>query len=298
MDRPRRLLWALAANGALVVAQVIGGISAHSIGLLADGGHNLIDVVGLGLAALAAHLVTLPASDTRSYGNHRSGILAALANAALLSLVTTGIVVVGVERLIHPVEVHGPSVAAIAGGALVVNSLSALVVRDRSADLNMRGAFLHMVADIGAAGAVLAAGIVVIVAGQGAARVDPAASLAVALIILVEAVKLAKQSADILLESTPSDIDVRELERAVIGLGAVEAIHDVHVWSLSARYRALSAHLVLTGRPTLQEAQLVARDVRSLMAERFAIPHATLELECEACETSTDPDLHRLPIEG
>jgi cobalt-zinc-cadmium efflux system protein len=292
MSRFRRLLIALFVNIALVIAQVLGGLLTHSAGLIADAGHNAVDVAGLGLAAFAAHLVALPPTQQRSYGNHRSSILAALVNAALLTLITAGIIALGVDRLINPQDVRGGGVALIATVAVVLNAISALVVRDLGHDLNMKGALLHLIADVAAAAVVALGGLMIFVFGQGVDRVDPVASLVIGVIILIEAVKLLRQSVEILLESTPPDIDVGNLAAEVSALSEVETIHDIHVWSLSSEYRALSAHLVVVGHPSLEDAQSVANEVRKLLAERFTLSHCTLELECEECESALDPSLH------
>ncbi|MGH2929264.1 MAG: cation diffusion facilitator family transporter, partial [Solirubrobacteraceae bacterium] len=161
---------------------------------------------------------------------------------------------------------------------------AALVLRERGRDLNVRSIGLHMVADAASASAVLVAGIVVVVAGHRADLADPAASLAVAALILVQAVRLIRESADVLLESTPSDVDLGKLRGALTTVHGVGEVHDLHVWSLSSDYRALSAHLVLTGHPTLEEAQAVGSRARTQVTRDFGIAHTTFEMECERCD--------------
>lgn len=284
MTRSARLGVALALNIALVVGQVVAGLIAHSTGLLADAGHNVTDVAAVLLSLGAVRWAMRPRSEARSYGNHRGTILAALGNAAALAVVTCAIVVVGIYRLVHPPAVTGPVVAVVGGAALVVNALAARVVAPDRRDLNMRSVLVHMLGDAAASAMVVAAGLVVSFGGQGLSRADPAASLAVAALILWEAGRIVRESADVLLESTPPDVDVPELRREVTAVPGVGDVHDLHVWSLSSDYRALSAHVVLTGHPTLEQAQEVANRVRARLAERFAIAHATLETECERCD--------------
>jgi cobalt-zinc-cadmium efflux system protein len=291
MTRSGRLVVALALNAALVVGQVAAGLVAHSTGLVADAGHNLADAVAVGASLLAVRWALRPRSEARSFGNHRSTILAAMSNAGLLAVVTVVIMIVSVYRLVHPVAVDGSLVAAVAGAAVVVNGLAALVLVERERDLNMRSALVHMTSDVAAAFCVLVAGVVIAVTGGGGwDRIDPVASLAVALLIVVQAFGLMKASVDVLLESTPSDVDLAVLRRTITDVRGVEEVHDLHVWSLSSDVRALSAHLVMAGHPTLEEAQAVGEQVRAEVVVPFGIAHTTFEMECERCAgTPGDP---------
>jgi cobalt-zinc-cadmium efflux system protein len=283
MTRSSRLVAGLGLNGALVVGEVVAAALARSTVLLADAGHNLADVAALALSLAAVRWAMRPRSDTRSFGNHRATILAALANAALLAVVTFAVAALGVERVLHPVAVHGAVVAAVGGAALVVNGLAALLLVDRTRDLNMRGAFVHMAGDVLGSLGVVVAGVIVALAGQSAQLADPAASLAVCLLILVQAVGILRESSDVLLESTPTDVDLDRLRETVTAVPGVGEVHDLHVWSISSDYRALSAHLVLTGHPTLEQAQETGARVRDEVTRRFGIAHTTFELECERC---------------
>ncbi|MGH8979406.1 MAG: cation diffusion facilitator family transporter [Acidimicrobiales bacterium] len=299
MTRTARLWAALGINVALVVAEVAAGVVGHSSALLADGGHNLADVVAVAGALAAVRWALRPRSEVRSFGNHRGTILAALGNAALLSVITFAIVALGIDRLVHPGAVDGGLLAGVAGAALLANAAAAWVLREREQhrDMNMRSVTLHMVGDTAASGAAVLAGVLILVVGDAAARADAAASLVVAVLIGLQAVRLMRESADVLLESTPADVDLASLRRAVTGVTGVGEVHDLHVWSLSSDYRALSAHLVLQGHPTLEDAQAVGGLVRERMLEDFGIAHTTFEMECERCDDETpDPctidDLH------
>lgn len=289
--RPVRLAAALTANAALVAAQVVAGVVAHSSGLLADAGHNLTDVAAIGLSLAAARWAARPRSAERSFGNHRGTILAALANASVLAVVTVAVAAFSLVRLVHPVAVAGGTVAAVAAGAVVVNLGVLLVLRDGSGDLNVRANVLHAAGDAASSLCVLVAGVVIMVTGGGGwDRLDPAASLVVALLIVVEALSVSRASVDVLLEATPSDIDLAELRRVMAATPGVDEVHDVHVWSLSSDVRALSAHLVLSGHPSLEEAQAVAGLVREEVRDPFSLAHTTFELECERCDDDgSDP---------
>jgi cobalt-zinc-cadmium efflux system protein len=201
------------------------------------------------------------------------------------------IVVGAVDRLLHPHSVHGGVVVAVAGASLVVNAIAALVLRERGADLNMRASAFHMVSDALASLAVVVAGVLILT-DPGLRWADPLSSLAVAGLILVGAYRLLRASVDVLLESAPADVDVGALSTSMGADPGVAEVHDLHVWSLSSEVRALSAHIVLTGHPTLEEAQAIGDRVKSGLAAPYGIAHATLELECERCaEGEIDPCL-------
>jgi len=288
--RGRRLTIVIVANLAVVVAQVIGGVAAHSVGLLADAGHNLTDVAAAALALVAVRLSRRAPTAARSFGFHRSSVLAAQANAAAILVVTVLIVVAAVERLVHPQAVRGGVVIAVAAGALAVNTVCALALHEPGQrDLGMRAALWHMAGDALAALGVVVAGTVIVVTG-GYRWLDPAVSIAIAVLISVQAVRLGREVTDVLLEGTPRDVDVARLRTVIDGVAGVESAHDLHLWSLSSEVRALSAHVVLSGHPTLEEAQVVGERIKVTLASSFDIAHATLELECEACgEGMGDP---------
>jgi cobalt-zinc-cadmium efflux system protein len=281
---------ALAANLAMVAGQVVAGGLAHSLALLADAGHDLADAAALALALVAIRMTRRPPTPSRSFGYHRSTVLAAQANAAGLLAITGLLAVEAVRRLVHPTAVRGGMVLVVAAAAMAVNGLAALAVRERGGhDLNVRSAVVHLAGDALASAVVAVAGAVVLVTGRFH-RLDAAATLAVGAIIAWQALALVRETTDVLLEATPAGLDVAALAAAIAGVAGVEDVHDLHAWSLSSEVRALSAHLVLAGHPTLEEAQAVGNDVRSTIAAPFAIAHATFELECETCEADCSMD--------
>jgi cobalt-zinc-cadmium efflux system protein len=282
MSRSRRLRIAFALNAVLVIVQVGVGIGAHSIGLIADAGHNLTDVAAIVLAIFAVHLMARPGDDRRSFGYHRGTILAAQANAAALLVVTVLIVYEAIVRLLNPERIHAGPVIAMAAAATVVNLVAAKFLDDHSHDLNMRAALLHMTSDALTSAGVAIAAIVIATTG-GNDWLDPAFSLVIALVIAWRAVQLLGATTSVLLESTPPDVDPAELVAAMIAVPGVEAVHDLHTWSLSSDYRALSAHVVLEGEPSLAAAQETTDEVKRVIASRFGIAHATLEPEATHC---------------
>ena len=302
MDGPRerRLQLAIGLNAFIVVVQVIAGFAAHSLGLLADAGHNVTDVGALILALVAVRMVRRRPTPTRSFGFHRASILAAQANAAAILGVTVLITIEGVRRLIRPEAVSGMTVVVVAAVGAAVNLGAALLLREghphpghddelahehapRGRDLNMSAALLHLLGDAVASLGVVVAGVVIAATG-GWYWLDPAVSLAIGALIARQAWVLLRAANEVLLESVPVGFDLDAFSDAIRGAEGIDDVHDVHVWSLSSEVRALSAHLVLSGHPTLEEAQATGAVVKREIARRFHIAHATFELECESCD--------------
>lgn len=281
MTRELRLRLVLVLNVSLAAALVVVGFVAHSLGLFAAAGDTVTDVAAVLLSLVAVRLVRRSPTAQRSFGYHRSTILAAQANAAAILVVSVVIVVEGIRRVQHTPTVHGGPMLVVAGIAALVNIGAALVLGGDD-DLNMRAVMLDSVGDAAANAGVAVSGAVILATG-GAEWLDPVVSIVIAVVIAVRAVRLLKQTADVLLESTPAGLDLDELASVITAVDGVDAVHDIHAWSLSSEVRALSAHLVLSGHPTLEEAQVVGDRVRATIGPRFGIAHATLELECEAC---------------
>ncbi len=295
--RERRLLLALGLNGVIVVVQVVFGFIARSLGLLADAGHNLTDVAAILASVLAMRWARRRPNRHRSFGYHRATILAAQGNAASILAITVFILYEGIRRLVSPEPVTGRIVVIVALVAATANLGGAFAIRESHAghghkdgqgdDLNMRSAMLHLVGDAAASVGVAVAGAVILVTG-GWFWLDPLVSMAIGVLIAVQAWKLLRSATDILLESTPEGIDIDEVSAAMRDVVGVEQVHDLHVWSLSSDVRALSAHIVLDGHPTLEEAQVVGNAVKRSLGSQFGITHATIELECESCAPEGD----------
>jgi cobalt-zinc-cadmium efflux system protein len=265
-----------------VFGQLAFGLVARSLGLVADAGHNLSDVAAVVASLVAVRWARRAPTAERSYGYHRGTILAALANAAAVLAVTGFIFYEGALRLAHPEPVRGGVVVLVALVAFGVNAGAAVLLHEPGVDLNMRSALLHMAGDALASLGVALAGLVILLSG-GLEWLDPVVSMAIGALIAVEAFLLVRQAAEVLLESTPKDVDLLRLTAVMGDVDGVEDVHDLHVWSLSSEVRALSAHVVLTGHPSLEEAQVVGDRVKTAVAGPFAIAHSTLELECEPC---------------
>ncbi len=274
-DFGRAFAIGIALNLAYVAVEGGWGLHAGSLALVADAGHNLGDVLGLGLAWGAGVLARREPTPKRTYGLRRGSILAALGNALLLLVAVGGIAAEAIGRLRHPVAVAGGPVVAVAAVGIAVNIGTALLfLRGRREDLNVRGAFLHMVADAAVSLGVVIAGIAIW--QTGLAWIDPAVSLAVAAVILAGTWGLLRESLDLALDTVPKGIELPTL-RAFLGqLPGVCDVHDLHVWPMSTTEIALTAHLVLPGpRPADAFYDHAARELH----DRFGIEHTTLQIE-------------------
>lgn len=273
-----------ALNGAMIAGLAVVGFAAHSLGLLSAAGDYVADAATIGLSIVAVRLAGRAPTARLSFGFGRSTVLAALANAALVVVTCVAVVAVAVDRLVGTTpHVHGLPVVIMSGVAAGAMGASALLLRG-DADLNVRAVLLDTAADAAAAVGVAVAGVIIL-ATHGTYWLDPAVALAVSVIIGYRAVGLVREVLDVLLESTPRDVDASAIDAAFREGGEVLEVHDLHVWGLSTDSRLLSAHLVLVGHPSLEEAQEVVRRAKSMLATRFGVEHATLEAECEPCAT-------------
>ena len=280
----RRVLWAaLAINVAFVGVELAGGLSFHSLALLGDSAHQTTDVVALAVALIALQLMERPGSARHTFGLQRTEVLAALLNGCALGAVAIWVGYEGIRRLQHPRTVHGGPVLAVAFVGLVANAAGAVLVgRARGDSLGMRAVAAHLASDALALFAtIVAAGVIVI---AGTTRADGVASVFIAALVLRASWRLIVETVHVLLEGTPSRIDVAALERALLQRPDVAGVHHLHVWSLASDTTALSAHVVLEGALSLHDAQQRADDLKEVLAREFGIDHATLELECHDCE--------------
>ena len=287
-EQSRALRIAVLVNAVFLVVEVVGGIALGSLALLADGVHMFSDVAALLIALAAQRLMDRPPSPRHTYGLQRAEVLAAQANAVLLTGAAIWIVVEAVRRIAEPPEVMGGGMLAIAVVGLIVNVGSAAVLWQwREASLNMRAAFLHMSLDAaGSIGAIIAALSILFF---DADRADAIVSIAIAALVLWSAFGLIRQTTRVLLEGAPEGIDTDEVEKAIAADPAVEEVHHLHVWNLASNTPALSAHVVVANEDRLHEAQLHADRVKQMLRDRFGIEHATLELECHRCGPDVSP---------
>jgi cobalt-zinc-cadmium efflux system protein len=287
--RRRHALWiALGLNGGFMCAELIGGVVFGSLALLADAAHMLSDVAGLAIALLAQHLLARPASVRHTFGLQRAEVLGAQANGVLLLASAGWILFEAVRRISDPPPVAGRGVLIIAVFGLAINIGSAvLLARTRGRSLNMRGAYIHMLADAAGSVGVIVSAVAVITVG--AYWVDPVASVFIALLVVVTAYGLLRDTTHVLLEGAPDSIDATEVERWLDGAPGVSSVHHLHLWNLTSETAALSAHVVLEGQPSPHQAQAQGDVLKAQLADQFEILHATLELECHHCEPEPLP---------
>ena len=278
---PDNFGWAFAIGAALntafVIAELIFGYAANSLALISDAVHNLSDVIALLLAWGAAWLSQKQPTQRHTYGYRRASILAALFNAALLLVAVGGIVVEAVNRLAEPAPVAGWTIVMVASIGVLVNGGTALLfMRGRHGDLNIRGAYLHMMADAGVSfGVVLAAGIIML---TGWLWLDPAISLVIAAVVFWSGWGLARDSVNLALDGVPRGIELVKVRDYLGGLEGVFEVHDLHIWAMSTNETALTAHLVRPGGTD----DAFLHHVCEELSHRFNIHHATLQIEADA----------------
>lgn len=270
-----RLGWMLALSAIYLVAEVVGGIWTGSLALLADAGHMLSDVASLALANATLWMAQRPADARRTFGHTRAEILGALLQGAALVAVAILIVREAIECFADPQPVAGAGMLAIATGGLAVNLIGLWVLRDARRDsLAVRGAFLHVMSDaLGSVGAI-AAGLAIWTRGWQWA--DPLASLVIAALVAFSAIGLLRDAADVLMETVPRHLDIESIRLALQAIEGVVDVHDLHVWTIGSGEVSLSCHAV--SRAGSDSAAILARS-NGLLAERFGIGHATIQIE-------------------
>ncbi|GMV11366.1 MAG: cation transporter [Gemmatimonadota bacterium] len=272
----RRLRWALALTATFLVAEVVGGILANSLALLADAGHMLTDVAALALSLFVAWFSRQPAVPEKTYGYLRWEILAAFLNGAALLVVSGFIIFEAFGRLRAPEPVATGLMLSVAAGGLLVNAACAWILHPLHAhSLNARGAYLHVLGDLLGSIGTVAAGATIRFTGWQAA--DPIASILVTLLIVRSSWHLVRESVDVLLEATPSHISLGAVRGALSRVEGVSAVHDLHVWTVTSGMVAMSAHAVV---PREADHQRVLRDAVAAMRE-FGILHCTVQIEGE-----------------
>jgi cobalt-zinc-cadmium efflux system protein len=259
----------------LIAAEIVAGTIGHSLALLADAGHLVTDAAALGFALLASAMAARPAAGRWTFGYSRLEILAAQANGITLGLIALWVIWSAVHRLVTPHDVRGGLVLVVAlGGVAASVAVSLVLARASRESLNVRGAFLHVLTDVAAFGAAALAGGLILATGWD--RFDPIASLAVAVLMLWSSAQLIRESTFIFLERAPWDADPEAIGRALVAEQDVVEVHDLHVWTVTSGFPALSAHVLVTPGADCHAAR---RRLESLLSERFGLTHTTLQVE-------------------
>ncbi len=271
----RTLLIVLLLTFVYMVAEAVGGYLANSLALLSDAGHMFTDVAALALAFLAVRFTSRPATPRKTYGFYRLEILAALANGVTLIILSLLICYEAMHRLRHPETIDAGTLIWISTGGLVVNIISAwLLSREHHESLNMRGAFLHVLGDLFGSVAAIAAGVMIL--WRGWRWADPAFSIVISVLIILNAWRLVADSVNILLEATPSHINAAAVEQAIRTVPGVRDVHDLHIWTITSGRHAVTAHVVVKDA---SESYRILRELRELLAAEFALTHSTIQIE-------------------
>lgn len=274
-----RLRVALSITLGVMVVEIIGGVAADSLALIADAAHMATDALGLGMALLAIHFANRPPSTTRTFGYARAEILAALANCLLLLGVGGYVLYEAVQRFFTPAATEGGLMVVFGAIGLVANMVSlTLLMRGQKESLNVRGAFLEVAADALGSLAVLISAAVILTTGWQTA--DPIASLVIGLMIVPRTFKLLRETLDVLLEAAPKDVDMTEVRAHILALDGVEDVHDLHAWTITSGMPVLSAHVVV--RSDALNAighEKMLHELQGCLGDHFDVEHCTFQLE-------------------
>jgi cobalt-zinc-cadmium efflux system protein len=277
-DTRRRMWIALGINGGMLAAAVVGGLLTGSLALLADGGHVLSDIGAIALGLLAAKLATRSGGPRRTFGLQRTEVLAALANGIALIAVGVAIVIAAIDRLSDPPGVDGAGVLALGAFGVAGNVAATwILARGRREDLNLEAVLRHSAADaLGSVGVIVSGAVIL---STGWKPIDPLASLAIAGLIVVSSWRLIAEPFEVLMEAAPASLDVDDVARRMGSIEHVRQVHELHLWTVTAGFEALAAHVVVERGA---DRDLVRRRLEVMLADRFGIEHTTLQMEEEA----------------
>jgi cobalt-zinc-cadmium efflux system protein len=280
------LLIALLIVILVMLAEIAGGILSNSLALLGDAGHMLVDALALGLSLIALNLAKKPATVTRTYGFHRAEIMAALANGVTLTLVAVFIFYEAYQRFHTPSKIQTPIMLGVAVVGLVANLIAMqLLHRARHNNLNVKAAFLHVFGDTISSVGVIIAGIIITITGWKI--VDPIIAIMIGIIILWGAIKLVRDSVDILLETVPGHIKLDKVTEIIMNVKGVVEVHDLHIWTITSGIYALSTHVLIQDQMLSRTSEIIAT-INDELVKKFNITHTTFQLECEKCITCAE----------
>lgn len=272
------------ATTLFVVVELVAGFQAHSLALLSDAGHNFTDALALALAWAGLYLQSKPADESRTYGYHRAGVLSAFVNALTLVGLSVWILYEAVLRLRAPETVNETTMIGVSALGLVLNGVIMLALRSASRhDINIRGAFIHMLGDALGSVAIIAGALVIRFTGWQ--EVDPILSILLALLIIYTAWDIVRESLNILLEGLPRGIKLADVVSSTKGIEGVLDIHDLHIWSLGSSTHALSCHVLIEDVPP-SASDVILRRINGMLQDRFRIGHTTIQFEHMSCAIS------------
>jgi cobalt-zinc-cadmium efflux system protein len=267
-----------------VAVETLAGFRAHSLALLSDAGHNATDALALLLAWFAVFIQRMPADESRTFGYHRAGVLAAFFNALVLVPLSGWILYEGWVRLLHPVAVSDRTMLFVALGAVVLNGGVMLGIhRTGDKSVNLRAAYVHMLGDLLGAIGIIAGSLIIHFTGW--TRIDPVLSAVIALLIVWTSWDIIRESLNILLEGSPRGVEVSAVTAAIRGVAGVLDVHDLHIWSLGSASHALSSHVLIDDMPPSRSGEILHR-IHHVLADKFHIHHATVQFEHVGCAIS------------
>jgi len=266
---------------AYIVLLLVAGIRAHSLALLSEAGHNTSDFCALLLSWVAIVLGERPATSTKTYGWRRAGVLAAFINAVALIVIAVVILISAIERISHPEPVHTGLMMWVAGAGVVLNGAITLMLLRGGRDLNLRSVIVHEVGDTLSTAAVIVGGWIIAITGQS--WVDPALSIGIAAMIVWSSAGIVRESINILLEGTPTGVEIETISTELRAIPGVLDVHDLHVWSIGSDTHALSSHITIDDIPPSASNAILA-EMRSMLASRHHIHHTTFQFESAVCE--------------
>ncbi|MGI4829944.1 MAG: cation diffusion facilitator family transporter [Janthinobacterium lividum] len=278
----RILKFSLALTFLYVLATFIFGLRAHSLALISEAGHNVSDFAALALSFVAVWLQGRPATEQRTFGYQRAGVLAGFVNALSLMVIAVWIGVDAIGRLLHPVAVEPRLMMIVAAAGVVMNGAIAGLLWRFAGDVNIRSVFVHMLGDTISTAAVIVGGLLIAITHQ--AWIDPVLSLVIAAMILWSSYGILRETLHILLEGTPRTVDMGELRNAMRNIEGVLDVHDLHIWSLTSQSHALASHVQVNEMP-LADCEAVLNRLNHQLRDHFGIHHTTIQLEVTACAT-------------
>ncbi len=268
-------------TGLILVVEVAGGLLSNSLALLSDAGHVFADIIALSLSWYGVRQAERPASSRMTFGYHRVGVLIAVVNAVSILAIAVVIFFAAYRRLQQPPEVNSLLMLVVAIIGLSVNLFVAFWLRrEQHANLNVRSAFWHVLGDALASVGVIIGGVIILLSGRF--WIDPIISLLIGLIIVVSAWRILKEGLSVLLEATPSQVDVTEMVTTLNQISGVKDVHDVHVWSISPEMHAMSCHVLIDDIP-ISQAAVIRQEMEDVLRQRFDIKHSALQMECQDC---------------
>jgi cobalt-zinc-cadmium efflux system protein len=295
----RVLQLSMVLTAAYVAATFYFGLRAHSLALISEAGHNVSDLLAIALSFVAVHFQARPATDQKTFGYQRAGVLAAFVNAVTLVVLSAWIAIEAIHRIATPVEVQPRLMMYVAAAGVLMNGTVATLLWRFSRDVNIRSVFLHMLGDTLSTAAVIAGGAAILFTGL--TWIDPILSILIAGMILWSSVGIIRETLNILLEGTPRNLQLAEIRKAMASVAGVLDVHDLHVWSLGSQSHALASHITIAEMP-MSECSSILDGINCALRERFHITHTTIQFETTGCETthgcSAPPELEAVGAHG